>query len=119
MLYHRNSLYNWLNVILRYGILRGKLLNMSMQDLHNRYTDGKRLGGVPLAKYYTRKGVRTELFPELEITRQIAFEQKMAFSFFVPTKLRRSFEQLIPDVLYTWIWSRLGFLLFTEAVKPE
>ena len=31
MLYNKNSLYNWINVILRYGVLRGKLLKMSFQ----------------------------------------------------------------------------------------
>ena len=42
MLYNRNSMYNWVNVILRYGILQGKLFKMSIQELHNRYTDGKK-----------------------------------------------------------------------------
>lgn len=117
MLYHRNSLYNWLNVVFRYGILRGKLLSMSVQDLHNRYTDGKALEGAPLSKYYTAREIREELFPGFEISRQIAFEQKRAFSFFVPAGYRRHFEELIPDRLYTWLWSRLGFLIFTEGRK--
>jgi 2-polyprenyl-3-methyl-5-hydroxy-6-metoxy-1,4-benzoquinol methylase len=117
MLYHRNSLYNWINVVFRYGILRGKLLSMSMQDLHNRYTDGKALEGAPLSKYYTAREVCAELFPGFEISRQIAFEQKRAFSFFVPASYRRRFEELIPDSLYTWLWSKLGFLIFTEGRK--
>jgi 2-polyprenyl-3-methyl-5-hydroxy-6-metoxy-1,4-benzoquinol methylase len=117
MLYHRNSLYNWINVVLRYGILRGKLLSMSMQDLHNRYTDGKALEGAPLSKYYTAREIREDLFPEFEISRQIAFEQKRAFSFFVPASYRRRFEELIPDSLYTLLWSKLGFLIFTEGRK--
>jgi len=117
MLYHRNSLYNWLNVVFRYGILRGKLLSMSMQELHNRYTDGKALEGAPLSKYYTSREIREELFPKFCIFRQSAFEQKRAFSFFVPARYRRRFEGMIPDSLYTWLWSRLGFLIFTEGQK--
>lgn len=117
MLYHRSSLYNWVNVIFRYGILQGKLFTMSIQDLHNRYTDGKKIGGVPLAKYYTKKEIREDLFPEIHISRQIAFEQKHAISFWVPGRFRRKFENLIPDNLYAWFWRKLGFLIHTEGVK--
>jgi ubiquinone/menaquinone biosynthesis C-methylase UbiE len=118
MLYHRNSLYNWLNVVCRYGVLRGKLLHMSIQDLHNRYTDGKNLMGAPLSKYYSARDVREVLFPALEIERQISFEQKRAISFIVPPHYRRRFEEMIPDGLYTRLWSKLGFLIFTEGRKP-
>ena len=67
MLYNKNSLYNWINVILRYGVLRGKLFKMSFQDLKNRYTDGKLDKGAPLSKYYTRKEIRNNLFPDLQV----------------------------------------------------
>jgi ubiquinone/menaquinone biosynthesis C-methylase UbiE len=117
MLYHRSSLYNWINVVFRYGILRGKLLSMSMQDLHNRYTDGKALEGAPLSKYYTSREICEELFSDFVILRQSSFEQKHAFSFFVPAKYRRRFEAMIPDNFYTWLWSKLGFLIFTEGRK--
>jgi ubiquinone/menaquinone biosynthesis C-methylase UbiE len=117
MLYNKNSLYNWFNVVLRYGILHGKLLSMSIQDLHNRYTDGKALTGAPLSKYYTAKEIREELFPDFVISRQRSFEQKRAISFLVPARYRRRFEQIIPDSLYTFMWSKLGFLVFTEGQK--
>lgn len=119
MLYHRNSLYNWLNVILRYGILKGKLLSMSIQDLHNRYTDGKEDQGAPLSKYYSKKDIQTCLFNDLILTHQTCFEQKHAVSFVVPAKYRRGFEDLIPDKMYTWLWSKLGFLIFSEGYKPS
>jgi ubiquinone/menaquinone biosynthesis C-methylase UbiE len=118
MIYNKNSMFNWINVILGYGVFRGKLLAMGVQELRNRYTDGKEVGGAPLVKYFTRKIIRTQLFPELEIVRQTAFEQKKAVSFFLPIRWRRNFERMIPDGLYTWIWSRLGFLIFTEGRKP-
>lgn len=119
MLYHRNSLYNWINVVFRYGILQGKLLSMSVQELHNRYTDGKALDGAPLSKYYTAREVRESLFPDFDFKVQTAFEQKHAVSFLAPNAKRRSFEQAIPDALYTKLWSRLGFLLYSEAHKRQ
>lgn len=118
MLYHRNSLYNWVNVIFRFGVLKGKLLKHSIQELHNLYTDGRYIGGAPLSKYYSRRVVKQILFPELKVDHQIAFEQKKAMSFIVPAKYREKFESLIPDSLYTFIFKRLGFLLFTTATKP-
>jgi len=117
MLYNRNSFYNWFNVIFRYGILKGKLLTMSLQDLKNRYTDGKALNGSPLAKYYSHSDVRNILFPNLIIDKQIAFEQKNAVSFFIPKKYKRKFESIIPDKLYMKFWSKFGFLLFSIAKK--
>jgi SAM-dependent methyltransferase len=119
MLYHRHSFYNWINVIFRYGILRGRLLHMSVQELHNRYTDGKENESAPLSKYYTRREIRDDLFPRLRITRQRCFEQKHAISFFVPVRWRRRWERMIPDALYTWLWGRLGFLVFSEGYKPD
>jgi len=117
MLYHRHSMYNWLNVVFRYGILRGELLRAGMQELHNRYTDGKRIGGAPLSKYYTRRQIRETLFPDLVIETQHAYEQKKALSNFVPVRWRRRFERCIPDGLYTWLWRRFGFLLFSTGRK--
>lgn len=118
MLYHRHSAYNWINVTLRYGILRGELLRGSIQDLHNRYTDGKHIGGAPLSKYYTRRDVRETLFPDLVFSNQRAFEQKKVVSRFFPARMRRKIEAAIPDGPYTRLWNRWGFLLFSEARKP-
>ena len=119
MLYHSNSFYNWINVIFRYGILQGKLLKMSIQDLHNRYTDGKKEDGSPLAKYYSRKEIKNSLFPNLDISSQTTFEQKNVISSFFPKKYRRKIESYIPDRIYNFIWSYFGFLIFTIAKKNK
>ena len=119
MLYNRNSMYNWINVIFRYGILQGKLFKMSIQELHNRYTDGKKKSGAPLSKYFTRNEVKNYLFPNFQILTQKCFEKKHVFSFWVPAKFRRSFEKIIPNSFHTLLWARLGFLLFTVAKKGD
>ena len=117
MLYNKNSFYNWFNVILRYGIFKGKLFNHSIQDLHNMYTDGKEKEGSPLAKYYSSKEIEDNLFPNFNFYETKAFEQKKAFSFFVPSKYRRKFEHLIPDNIYDFLWKRFGFLLYKKGKK--
>ena len=117
MLYHTNSMYNWINVIFRYGLLQGKLFSMTIQELHNRYTDGKKDDGAPLSKYYSRNEIKNILFPKLEILHQKTYEQKAVISRFFPKKLRRNIEKIIPDDFYTFIWSYFGFLIFTIAKK--
>ena len=106
-----------MNVIFRYGVLRGKLLKMSIQDLHNRYTDGKSDKGAPLSKYYTAKQIRQNLFPNFKIISQKTMEQKHVFSFWVPKTYRRKFESLINNKFHSFIWSKFGFLIFTIAQK--
>lgn len=118
MLYNRHSFYNWVNVVLRYGIMQGKLLRMSMQELHNRYTDGKEIGGCPLAKYYTPRQIREVLFPNFTMLRQVAFEPKSSVSFMIPRRWRAQFEDRLPNAWINWAFRRYGFLLLTEAIKP-
>lgn len=117
MLYHQNSLYWFVNVFLRYGVLQGKLLSHSFQDLKNRYTDGKKEKGAPLSKYYTSKDIKNLLFPTFEFSEITCFEQKHAVTFWLPTKYQRSAQEMIPDRFYSWLWKRLGFLLFCVGTK--
>ena len=67
--------------------LRGKLFKMTIQELHNRYTDGKKDDGAPLSKYYSRKEIKNILFPSFDIEHQITFEQKTVISTFFPNKI--------------------------------
>jgi ubiquinone/menaquinone biosynthesis C-methylase UbiE len=119
MLYNRHSFYNWFNVIFRYGFLKGELLTKSIQELHNRYTDGKEEQGAPLSKYYTKRYIKEVLFPNFSIYSQKAFEQKRVLSFIIPAKHRRKFERFISDSFYTFLWSKFGFLLFSQGIKKQ
>ncbi|MDO8558225.1 MAG: hypothetical protein Q7S09_03500, partial [bacterium] len=51
------------------GILRGKLLRFSVQELANRYTDGAEIGGNMLTKFYTPAEFRTlwSVFPDVRV----------------------------------------------------
>lgn len=118
MLYHRNSLYNWINVILRYGVLRLKLLRYSVPELWNRYTDGKDIGGCPHVRYFSRREVR-QMLGGFQVLEMKAFEQKRAVLAFVPPPLRGLAARHIPNGFYERAFSRLGFLLFCRARKQS
>lgn len=58
MMYHSNSVHLRLAIQLGRGILRGQYLFYDHQSLINRYTDGARVGGNTLAKFYSRREFR-------------------------------------------------------------
>jgi len=118
MLYHKSSLYSWLNVYLKYGILSGKLFKHTIQELRNLYTDGRHIGGAPLSKYYTKNEVRS-LFNKINFQSQISFEQKKVISNIFPKSWRSKIEYCIPDKFYTFLMARVGFLLFSIGNKIE
>ena len=117
MIYNNNSLYKYLNVYLRYGLLQLKFLkNMSKQELKNKYTDGKEIGGAPLSKYYSKKQFE-KLFPKLRSINIHCYEQKNFLSFWVPKKYKSKFENFISDSLFTFIFRNFGFLMFGNFIK--
>lgn len=58
MMYHADSVHLRYCIQLGRGILRLKYLTYDNQSLINRYTDGAKVGGNQLAKFYTRKEFR-------------------------------------------------------------
>lgn len=58
MMYNKHSLHWWYFIFLSKGILRGKLLSLSRQELSNRYTDGVYQGGNQLTKFYSKSEVK-------------------------------------------------------------
>lgn len=58
MMYHKDSVHLRYCIQLGRGILRGKYLKYDDQSLINRYTDGARVGGNQLARFYSRKEFR-------------------------------------------------------------
>ncbi|HQR40451.1 MAG TPA: class I SAM-dependent methyltransferase [Blastocatellia bacterium] len=57
MLYHRQSLYYWLVIILRFGILRGELAKSTAEEIMSRYVEYSETGARPLVRAYTRDEV--------------------------------------------------------------
>lgn len=54
MMYHSNSVHLRYCIQLGRGILRGKYLQYDNQSLINRYTDGAKVGGNMLARFYSK-----------------------------------------------------------------
>lgn len=113
MLYNDRSLYKYINVYLRYGIIKAKFMKYGKQELKNMYTDGKEFGGAPLSKYFSKNEV-VDMFAPMKLKFNRAYEQKTFATFFVPSSLRKRANSLIPNNLYTRLFSKLGFLGYYE-----
>ena len=53
MVYNRHSFYNWFGIVFRHGLVRMELLRHSMQELWNRYSDARAIGGCPRVGYFS------------------------------------------------------------------
>ncbi len=121
MIYHKNSLYNYLNVALRYGILRLGYLRANHQELLNKYSDGKELGGCPIAQYFSKKEAQTmfRAFTHVE-TKVIGTKEAIVNIVpkgFLKGKGREYFKKIIPHQLMNFILAKYGVHLYIEVVK--
>ena len=120
MVYHRTSLYHWYNIMFINGILKGKLLKMSPQELRNWYSDNH----CPLAQYFSRKTLR-KYFTEFDNVRFNAYESREMFlAHFTWLSLFKKFKPveklvdfIIPDVLKRKFLDSFGHMILVSAKK--
>lgn len=114
MVYNRASLYHWVNLVARFGIGRLALLHSSLQDVRNRFSDGRAIGGSPHVGYFTAREL-THMLPGLDLLELRTFEQKSTVSWLAPARWRAAVERRVPDWLMHLLFSRAGVLLFARA----
>ena len=111
MVYHRNSIHFWINLMLIRGILTGKLLTQSMESIANTYSDGL------IARYYSR-GEFSGMFRRqgfAQVRTRVFGQKEEAYP--TPRPIKRLLLKIIPDsitkrLIYNW-----GYFLFLEAKK--
>lgn len=109
MLYHRNSLNYWVEIVLRRGILGAEFLRgRSAEDIMSRVIEFSDHDARPLVKVYSRKQMR-ELFSMFKDVR-IEVEQLMR------TELR-FLSPLISESLLDKLRQRIGWNVIATAVK--
>ena len=70
MLYHRNSLNYWVDIVLRHGVLRaGFLRGQSVEEIMSRMVEFSDHDARPLVKVYSRKEARKlfRLFKDVRV----------------------------------------------------
>jgi ubiquinone/menaquinone biosynthesis C-methylase UbiE len=108
MLYCRASLYYWGSVILKRGLLGGRLLSKSPEQIMSRYVEHSNTNGRPLVKAYTRAEARR------------LFGGFSACSIEVDQLTRDELGpagRLLPENLFRWLARNFGWNLIITATK--
>lgn len=118
MVYHRTSIYAYVNIILRRGVFKLQLLKKSVNDLLTRYSDGRESGGCPLAQYFVRSQAREMfgMFARVSISVHGCGSDLINV---LPSRLgiRRAAAAVFPDRLGRFLMSRFGHFLIIQATK--
>ena len=109
MLYHRNSLNYWIEIVLRRGILGAEFLRgRSAEEIMSRVIEFSDHGARPLVKVYSRKQMR-ELFRMFTSVR-VEVEQLMRAEL-------RFLSPLVSESMLDKLRQRMGWNVIATAVK--
>src|SRR5918911_26386 len=95
MLYHRDSLYYWTEIILHRGVLRGHFLRgHSPEEIMSRYVEYSEHDARPLVKVYSRRQARKLFEPFGEVKTEVEQMIREELRFLRPLVSDRAFRRL-------------------------
>jgi hypothetical protein len=109
MLYHRNSLNYWFEVVLRRGLLGGEFLRgRSAEEIMSRVVEFSDHGARPLVKVYSRRQAR-EMFEQFsDVKVEVEQLTKEELRFMAP---------LVSESLFARLGQRIGWNVVITATK--
>ena len=109
MLYHRNSLNYWLEIVLRRGVLGAEFLRgRSAEEIMSRVIEFSDHGARPLVKVYSRKEAR-ELF---SLFKSVTIEVEQ-----LTRAELRFLSRLVSESMLDRLRKRIGWNVIVTAVK--
>jgi ubiquinone/menaquinone biosynthesis C-methylase UbiE len=109
MLYHRNSLNYWFEIILRRGLLKGELFRgHTPEEIMSRAVEYSEHEARPLVKVYSRKQARAlfSLFEDVKVEIEQLTRDELRF-----------LSRVIPDSFFNRLQRRLGWNVIVTAKK--
>jgi ubiquinone/menaquinone biosynthesis C-methylase UbiE len=109
MLYHRNSLNYWFEVVLRHGVLGGQFLRgRSAEEIMSRVIEYSEHGATPLVKVYSRKQARAlfSLFKDVEVDVEQLRRAELRF-----------LSPLVSESMLDALRRRIGWNVIITAIK--
>jgi len=95
MLYHRNSLYYWTEIILHRGVLRGHFLRgHSPEEIMSRYVEYSEHEARPLVKVYSQRQARELFAPFSEVKTEVEQMIREELRFLRPLVSEKMFRRL-------------------------
>lgn len=116
IVYHKNSIFYWLHVVLGDWILRGKFVSMSLNErLSNiEYTTAAQ---KPLVRVYSKREIQ-------HVMKKAGFSiiktdvRKLVIEEFPNIPLVRAGYRFIPQGLLLWLSRYVGWYVSVKAIKP-
>lgn len=112
MVYHRRSVRYWLVGGIQHGIVRGKLLRMTLEEVNRSFTDGA------IARHYTISEAR-ELLSGFESSRFRILQEAGSDALPKVSPLLRRASPALAARVDAWVNAHFGWFLFWEARKPS
>jgi ubiquinone/menaquinone biosynthesis C-methylase UbiE len=109
MLYHRNSLNYWVEIVLRRGLLGFEFLRgRSAEEIMSRVIEFSDHGARPLVKVYSRKQVRElfSMFKDVKVDVEQLTRAELRF-----------FSASITDAVFEKLRKRIGWNVIITAIK--
>jgi ubiquinone/menaquinone biosynthesis C-methylase UbiE len=109
MLYHRNSLNYWFEIVLRRGLLAGEYLRgRSSEEIMSRVVEFSEHEARPLVKVYSRSQARGlfNQFKEVEVAVEQLTRNELRF-----------LSPVISESLFNWLGQRIGWNVIITARK--
>lgn len=111
MVYHRNSIWFRIHHVVVRGILMGQLLQLTPQEIANKYSDGH------IAKFYTRAEFGAKFEHDFSQVRTEVCGQKVDLWPLPAGSVKNFLVRLTPDVIARFMTERFGGFLFLTATK--
>jgi SAM-dependent methyltransferase len=109
MIYHKNSLHYWGEMMLHRGVLRGELLRgHSPEEIMSSWVEYSEHGGRPLVKAYTRQQAR-DLFKDF---REVKIQVEQLLRSEIPL-----LGSLLPERVFKYFQTNFGWNLIITAQK--
>ena len=109
MVYHRSSIFYWINVMLIRGVLMGGLVKRSPSDLIDHHSDGR------IARYFTARQL-LRLMGEFSSAHSRVLSQP-AEVYPLPRWLKAHAIRIVPTALTKSLAGRWGRFLYVQASK--
>jgi SAM-dependent methyltransferase len=109
MLYHRNSLNYWVDIVLRRGLLRADFLRgRSVNDIMSQFVEYSEHDARPLVKVYSRKEARLlfRVFTDVKVEVRQLLREELRF-----------LSPLVSENLFRTLQKRIGWNVVITAVK--
>ncbi len=117
MVYYKYSIHS-MYVLLRYGLARGELLRYGYEGLQSRYSEAVEQGGPPVARAWSKRGLKRLLAP-LVVERVSWHSDPEVALMLLPSRfgINRLAQRVVPRRVKEWITGRWGHAVYAYGRK--